>query len=108
MRNDRTGTVLASVLALLVAAPVSAGQLADTEVAQEAAQAVEQEVAEGVPQEIARKLEPAPSEQQSALEQEALPVTGELAPGAPDPLPDPLPEPEEVLKSKTKSNQSND
>jgi len=88
------------VLALLVAAPVLASQLADNEVAQD----VEHEVAQDMDQEVARKLEPAPSEQQTTLEQEALPVAGELAPGATDPLP----EPEEVLKNKTKSNQSND
>jgi hypothetical protein len=112
MRNYRSTSVLASLLALLVAAPLSAGQLPDPKLAQEAAQDVEQEVAQGVDQEEARKPEPAPSQQPTALEQEALPVAGELAPGAPDPLTDPLtaplPEPEEVLKTKTKSNQSND
>jgi hypothetical protein len=96
MRNYRGRTILLSVTALLLASPVLAIQLPEQE--------VKQEVAQEVAPDAAQKVEPAPLEPPTGLEQEPLPVTGEL----PTDATDPLAEPEEVLKTKTKSNQSND
>lgn len=96
MRNYRGRTILLSVTALLLASPVLAIQLPE--------QGVTQEVAQKVEHEAAQKSEPIPLEPPTGLEQKALPVADEL----PTDATDPLAEPEEVLKAKTKSNQSND
>lgn len=96
MRNYRGRTILLSVTALLLASPVLAIQLPEQE--------VKQEVAQEVAPDAAQKVEPAPLEPPTGLEQEPLPVTDEL----PTDATDPLAEPEELLKTKTKSNQSND
>lgn len=96
MRNYRGRTILLSVTALLLASPVLAIQLPEQE--------VKQEVAQEVAPDAAQKVEPAPLEPPTGLEQETLPVADDL----PTDATDPLAEPEELLKTKTKSNQSND
>lgn len=90
--SDCNGSLLALALAMLMASTVSAAQVDEQAGANEAGQEVVEEA------DSTTDAPPAPPEP------EAVPVEAESADGETDPPP----EPQAVVKTKTKSNQSND
>jgi hypothetical protein len=100
MRGNLGNMILTAVLALLIAPAVLAEENSKLTEAQAAVQEVEQQLEQGLPQEAV----PQPVAEPAALTEPAAAVAGEPPPVGTEP---PV-EPQEVLKTKTKSNQSND
>jgi len=100
MRGNLGNMILAAVLAWFMATPILAGEKAKLTEAQAAGQTVEQQAKQGLPQETVPQTE----EEPVAVVEQAVAEEGDPPPV----LTEPPVEPQEVLKTKTKSNQSND
>jgi len=100
MRGILKQMIFVAILAVSIPPALLAGEKAKQPAAQAEEQAVEQQLEQGLPQEAV----PQPVAEPVAHAEPAAAVAGEPPPVGTEP---PV-EPQEVLKTKTKSNQSND